>query len=293
MTVRSLGACLLLTIAPLALLTGAATAQSVVVQPTSGKQSLPAAEELFERHIAAIGGMEAIKKHTSLKFTGTIKIPAMKYTAFSTLWQVAPNSLAMFTEPPGGARGETYCDGTYAWEKMPAPDGSSILTLYTDSRWTETLFSADFYADVDYRTRYKSTKTTELTEFNGAPAYKVLAESNLGKQLYIFFDQRSGLIVGTHTVQSEGGQMIPLITINGPYTEVDGVKYISGVTHRTPTGDIILTYRVIEPFPKDVPPIELPDALREQAAALGASSPQTPAELPPVEPSAPPQEVPK
>lgn len=286
MTVRSLGACLLLTIAPLALLAGTATAQSVVVPSPSGSQSLPIAETLFDRHIAAIGGMEAIKKHTSLKFTGTIKIPAMKYTAFTTLWQIAPNSLAMFTEPPGAARGETYCDGTYAWDKMPAPDGSTILTLHTDSRWAETLFSADFYADVDYKARYKTTRTTEATEFNGAPAYKVLVESHLGKQLYIFFDQKSGLIVGSHTVQSEGGQLVPLITINGPYTEVDGVKYISGVTHRTPTGDIILSYRVIEPAPKDVPPITLPDELKEQAAALRAS-PQTPAELPPAEPATP------
>lgn len=292
MTVRSLGACLLLTIAPLAFLARPAAAQSVVVPPPPSSQTLPAAEELFERHIAAIGGLEAIKKHTSLKFTGTLKIPAMKYTAFTTLWQIAPSSLVMFTEPPGGARGETYCDGTYAWENMPAPDGSSILTLYTGSRWTETVFSADFYADADYKNRYKTVRTAELTEFNGSPAYKVFVESRVGKQLFIFFDQKSGLIVGTHTVQSEGGDLIPLITVNSPYTEVDGVKYVSGVTHRTPTGDVILTYRVIEPFPKDVPTIKLPEVLKNQAAALGAS-PQTPVELPPDETPDAPTEEPK
>lgn len=273
MTARAFGALVLLALSTTpVVLVPSATAMGN--QPTTpARSSLPEAASLFDRHVQAIGGIDAVRRHTSLKFTGTIKIPAMKYTAFTTIWQVAPASFVMYTEPPGGQRGEVYCDGTHAWEKMPLPDGSLRATLYTDSRWTDTVYSASFYGDADHASRYSRIQTVELTDFNGSPAYKVFAEAKVGKQLFLFFDERSGLIVGSHTVQNEGGQTIPVIMIYDAYREVDGVKYITGVTQRTPGGDVIISYRAIEANPSDVPLIELPAELRAQATQLGATPP--------------------
>ncbi|MBX3360887.1 MAG: hypothetical protein KF705_05510 [Phycisphaeraceae bacterium] len=273
MTARALGALVLLSFAatPVVL---APSASGLENQPAAAaRSSLPEAASLFDRHVQGIGGIDAVRRHTSLKFTGTIKIPAMKYTAFTTIWQVAPASFAMYTEPPGGQRGEVYCDGTHAWEMMPLPDGSIRAVLYTDSRWTDTVYSASFYGDADYASRYSKVQTVELVDFNGSPAYKVFAEATVGKQLFLFFDERSGLIVGSHTVQNEGGQTIPVIMIYDAYREVDGVKYITGVTQRTPGGDVIISYRAIEANPSDVPLIELPAELRAQATQLGATPP--------------------
>ncbi|MCW5769344.1 MAG: hypothetical protein KIT19_11740 [Phycisphaeraceae bacterium] len=273
MTARALGALVLLALATMPVVL-APSARGVENQPASpANRSLPEAATLFDQHVQAIGGIDAVRRHASLKFTGTIKIPAMKYTAFTTIWQVAPASFAMYTEPPGGQRGEVYCDGTHAWEKMPLPDGSIRAVLYTDSRWTDTVYSASFYGDADPASRYSKIQTVELTDFNGSPAYKVFAEATVGKQLFLFFDQKSGLIVGSHTVQSEGGQTIPVIMIYDAYREVDGVKYITGVTQRTPGGDVIISYRAIEANPSDVPLIELPAELRAQATQLGATPP--------------------
>ncbi len=265
MTARKLGALMLLVIA--ACSTRAfASGEAVTSQPATSPQALPDAKDLFERHIEAVGGRDAVRKHTSLKFTGTLKIPSMNYSAFTTIWQVAPTTMVMFTEPPGGGRGEVYTDGTNAWELMPTPGGGSKWTLYTDSRKADTLFSADFYGDVNYESRYSKIQTVEMTDFNGQSAYKVFAEATLGKQFFLFFDKASGLILGSHTVQNEAGQTIPIIMVYEPYKEIDGVKYITGVTQRTPSMDVMLAYRVIEPGPQDVPPVEMPAELKVQLA---------------------------
>lgn len=277
MTARKLGVLMLLMTAACSVHANASIA-TVAGQPTAAAQTLPDAKDLFEKHIQAIGGRDAIKKHTSLKFTGTLKIPSMNYSAFTTIWQVAPATMVMYTEPPGGGRGEVYTDGVDAWEFMPTPGGGSKWTLYTDSRKADTLFSADFYGDVEYDRRYAKIQTVELTDFNGRSAYKVFAEATLGKQFFLFFDRDSGLILGSHTVQSEGGQTIPIIMVYEPYKDIDGVKYITGVTQRTPSMDVVLTYRVIEPGPKDVPPVQMPEELRGPLAPLAPSQTPSPDE---------------
>lgn len=239
-----------------------------VPAPVSGNAALPAAEELFEKYIQAIGGLDAIHRHTAIKYVGTVKAPAMNYSAFLTIWQVAPRSLVMYIEPPGIPRSYQYCNGTLSWGFDPPPMGTG-WRFFEGEQHEDMLYSADFYSDADYKNRYEKIATHEKTDFNGHTAYKVLARAPSGKEQFIFFDAETGLILGLHSVQIEDGKQIPLIIINDEYKEVDGVKYIGGQTHRTPGRDIVFTYRVIEPNPKDIPPIEIPAELKDQVPPPG------------------------
>lgn len=269
---------------------GAAHAQPAATTPTSTPAAtapatgLPDAASLFERYIAAIGGMDAIKRHTSIKYVGTIKIPEMNYSAFLTLWQAAPKSLVMYIEPPGATRASQFCDGVRSWG-YDAPPAGTGWRFFEGSQLADMLFSSDFYADSEYKTRYTEIKTVETTDFNGREAYKVLTKSADGREQFLFFDRETSLILGAHTLQDEGGRLIPLIIINGEYKEVDGVKYITGQTHRTPGRDIVFIYRVIEPNAKDMPSLELPDDLKTDSLPPGAVAPAPPPPQPPEPPA--------
>jgi hypothetical protein len=241
------------------------------VPPTAPGTALPDAASLFEEYVKAIGGIDAIKRHTSIKYVGTIKIPSLNYSAFLTLWQAAPRSLVMYIEPPGAARASQFCDGERSWG-YDAPPAGTGWRFFDGAQHADMVFSSDFYADSDYKARYSEIKTVEVTDFNGRDAYKVLTKCADGREQFLFFDIETSLILGAHTVQDEDGRLIPLIVINSDYKEVDGVKYITGQTHRTPGRDIVFLYRVIEPNPKDMPSLELPDELKSAAPAPGAAS---------------------
>jgi len=236
--------------------------------------ALPAGTDLFAKYVDAIGGMEAIKRHTSIKYVGTVRIADLNYSAFLTIWQAAPRTLVMHIEPPGAPRAMQFCDGERTWG-YDAPPGGTGWRFFSGSQHDDLYFSADFYADADYQNRYETIETKEETDFNGRRAFKVYVRCPDGREQFVFFDAETSLIVGVHTIHDEAGNLTPLIIINGEYKEIDGVKYVTGQTHRTPGRDIVFTYRVIEPNPKDMPSIEMPDELKKIAPATPSSSPAT------------------
>lgn len=264
------------------------------VAPAADSTDLPTPDALFEKYVQAIGGMDAIKRHTAVKYVGTVKVASLNYSAFLTLWQVAPSSLVLYIEPPGVTRSTQYCDGTLSWGYEPPPNGTG-WSLFEGEQHADMLLTADFYGDAEYKNRYDQLNTVESTDFNGHPAFKVFAHTPNGKEQFLFFDAETGLILGQHTIQIEGGNPVPLIIINDEYQEVDGVKYIKGQTHRTPGRDIVFNYKVIEPNPKDVPPIVLPDELKNRVRPPGAATPSQPSPAPepaPEAPAVPPQDHP-
>lgn len=227
----------------------------------AASSELPSPESLFEKHIEAIGGEENARRHTSIKFTGTIRIPAHNYSAFLTTWQVEPRSILTNIESPGGSPMVVASDGTRAWGLTPPPIGTGWAMIEGD-RLQDLLFSADFYGEIGYKSRYTKLQTIERSDFDGTRCWKVYAESHSGKKFFLFFDQKSGLLVGTHTELNEEGVSVPLIVILDEYIEVDGVKYVTGLTQRTPAMDTVISYRKIEPNPSDVPAIEPPEELK-------------------------------
>lgn len=262
-------------LAALALLPTLALPAPAAAQPatppggaTRGAQTadFPSAESLFEKYVEAIGGHEAVRRHTSIKIVGTVKVPAANYSAFITTWQAAPDKFLMHIEPPGAERQVRGYDGTEAWSYIPPPVGKGWELMTGEAR-TDAVFSAEFYGDADYKTRYTKIETVQFTDFNGRKAYRVFAESEpRAKQFFLFFDAETGLILGTHTVHEEDGKIVPLIVIYDEYKEVDGVKYPGGLTQRTPQYDTVFTYRTIEANPKEFPEISLPEQLRKTSA---------------------------
>jgi hypothetical protein len=242
---------------------GVGVAVDAMAQQPGGAaaQSLPAPESLFERHIEAIGGEAAMRKHTSIKFTGTVKIAAHNYSAFMTTWQAAPNSIITNIEAPGMAPMVVATDGKDAWGFTPPPTGTG-WALIDGERKQELQFSAAFYGELEYESRYAKLQTIERADFDGKTCWKVYAESHEGKKFFLFFDEQTGLLLGSHTELNQEGVRVPLIVVLDEYTEVDGVKYVRGLTQRTPSSDTVLSYRKIEPNPADLPEIKLPEELR-------------------------------
>src|SRR5688500_15876101 len=81
----------------------------------TAQQALPSAESLAARYIKAIGGREAIQRHTSTRVVGTVAVPASGITGTFEAFAAKPDK--MFLKITLGGMGESLegFDGRVAW----------------------------------------------------------------------------------------------------------------------------------------------------------------------------------
>src|SRR5688572_33411000 len=90
-------------------------------------QQLPAAKDLHDKHVKAMGGTDVIKRHTMLHLTGNFEIPAQGLSGTLEIWGVAPDKMLSIQDIPGVGTIRSGYDGTVAWSINPM-SGASLLT---------------------------------------------------------------------------------------------------------------------------------------------------------------------
>src|SRR3712207_1242542 len=75
--------------------TSTATTRSAPQTQTATASSLPAGRALIDRYVQAIGGRDAVLRRTTIRYVGTMEIPAAGAKGDLTLEKEAPNKMAM------------------------------------------------------------------------------------------------------------------------------------------------------------------------------------------------------
>lgn len=213
--------------ASLALTAGLPPAWAQGTDPTppppapSQPADIPAAKELFDRHIREIGGMDALAKLRNREITGITNIPSMKVQGFLSIVSVAPNSLLMKMEVPPRGTFEFGCDGEKAWQT--ALDGKSYTLV--EPELTAMIEDAEFLGEAAYATRYAKLGTPEPASFNDRLAYRVPATTTRGREMSVYFDVETGLNLGISLVRkNEAGEDVSMSVRLRDYKAFDGVK---------------------------------------------------------------------
>lgn len=184
-------------------------------------QTLPAGSELVAKHIAAVGGKDAILKITSMQQKGTMEIPTMGLTAQSEI-AVAQNKMAVKQSIPGLGELTQGFDGTTAWSSNPM-QGPRVLA---GKELEQAKEQADLQANMLYPAdRFSAMETVALTDFNGEKAYKVrFVRKSSGRESFEYFSVASGLQIGSETTQeSEMGKM-QITTMSSGYKQFGDIK---------------------------------------------------------------------
>ncbi len=185
---------------------------------------MPEAASLFEAHIEAIGGREAMEAHRNRVVYGTIEF-ANGETQVLIVRQEAPNKLRYSAQSPGRFTIVRVYDGTIAWG-IDADGKSKVLDPKSDEA-KDLAFNAVFMGDAAYKTQYTSMRTTEQTIFDDKSVYAVDVVSTAGVSQRVFFDVESKLIAGKTQVVGTGGTPTELVFHYDEYTEYEGVKLVS------------------------------------------------------------------
>jgi outer membrane lipoprotein-sorting protein len=192
----------------------AAVAVVAVASATSAvaAQTLPAASEIVAKHVAAIGGKDAIMKITSMQQKGTMEIPTMGLSATTEIF-AAENKVAIKQSVPSIGDIEQGFDGTVGWSTNPM-QGPRLLA---DKELEQIKEQSELQAGMLYSAdRFTTMETVGLVDFNNEKAYKVrFVRKGSGRESIGYFSANSGLQIGAETTQeSEMGKVSMTIAMS-------------------------------------------------------------------------------
>jgi hypothetical protein len=222
-----------------------ATAAALMLAiPTIHAQPLPSAADVVAKHVAAVGGRDAILKITSMKQTGAMEITAAGMTADLELVMVAPNKQSMKMNLAGLGEILTGTDGTIAWSVNPM-QGARLLEGKELSQVKE---QADFAAGMLFAPDRFSSMTNEgVVDFAGEKAYKIkMVRKESGNEMWSYFSVASGLQIGSEaTVVSEMGSITSSSTI-GDYKQFGPLKMATRTEMSAGPQKMVLTVKSAE-----------------------------------------------
>jgi len=153
---------------------------------------LPTVSQIFDKSLQATGGLEAWKQLTSLHLKGNISISPDGIEGTTESFSKAPNK---FSECMKARNGYFWCrryDGLDGWQD----DSRNGLQPLRGEAFDKVERDADFYAEVNNRTKYATLKVVRAEVFDGQTAYVIEAQRKDGSKLELYYAKDSGFQIG-------------------------------------------------------------------------------------------------
>jgi zinc protease len=181
---------------------------------------LPAADEIIEKYIKALGGKEAIEKTTSRSAKGTFEIEAANLTGEIESYQKAPNKFAnLFTIPGMGGGGQVF-DGAKGWDSNPMTGirelaGEELAVLKRE---------ADFHQPLNLKKHFPKMEVKGKETVGTSETYVIIATPAEGGPEKLYFDVASGLLVRQDAERETAQGKMASEEYFEDYKDVAGVK---------------------------------------------------------------------
>ena len=196
---------------------------------TETAAELPAARDLINRHIKAIGGREAILAHKSMHATGTLSVPSSGMTGPMEVFGASnPDRVLVKTTVAGIGEIMEGFDGSHAWSVNPMTGPM----LKVGKELTQTKLDADFYSELRDPEKYPEVKTIEKTTFDGRPCYKVSVKRIDGIEDFDFYDVASGLRAGSINTRETAMGTLTMTSIEGDYKKFGKLSQATAMTQQ-------------------------------------------------------------
>jgi hypothetical protein len=237
----------------------------------SANSTLPSACDILDRFANAIGGREALAKHSSMHETGVMEFVGAGIKADMNIYQAKPNRMVTRMTVPGMGEIARGFDGTTGWQMEP----TSGPMLLTGKQLDQMKVEADFMGMMHDPKSFTSAQTTGLVDFNGKPAYELKLVRAGGDTATEYYDPQSGLQVGlVRTVESAMGRLA-VTGVVGDYKPFGGLMLPTRMTQKLPTGQqMTVTLNAVEFDAVPANTFELPAPIK--ALAPPASAPTKP-----------------
>ena len=256
------GACARATTATTATTASTTTTPSTQAQSSSAAtttSSLPSGRAIIDRYVQAIGGRDAVLRHTTIRSVGTFEMPAAGVKGDLLVVQAKPNKMALTMNIPGMGQMNTGFDGTTGWSINPMQgprllEGKELEQIREDAGPAATLRGPD---------RVRSAETVELTTMGGQPCYKVRIVSMSGRETFDCYSPETGLLVGMTQRQESPMGTVEVTTLFSDWKEFNGLKTATKLRQSMMGQEQVLTIDRLEfDRPEDMKAVELPEQVK-------------------------------
>lgn len=205
-------------------------------------QALPSAKDLIAKYVAAIGGENAWKGHTSLRSKATIDMPSAGISMTMESVQKVAGQTAMTMEIPGMGQMRSGYDGTIAWATSPMTgprvlDGKELAAARDD---------ADPKNFLRLSANIASSETVEKTTLGGVECYKVKHTWKSGRVTQDCFSTKDALIVAQMMTQTSPMGEAEVTMLLSDYKDFGGIKRPTKVTAEAMGQQQIVTFTGFE-----------------------------------------------
>ncbi|MGC8759739.1 MAG: hypothetical protein ACP5VC_07250 [Bryobacteraceae bacterium] len=203
----------------------------------SGAQDAPSVDELVEKHIAAVGGREALSKVSSLVMTGSFELPAMGASGTITVYQKAPNKRLSVINIDGFGEVFQGFDGERGFSISPMGSIDMSGPMLEDARRDATM-----HAELHLKELYPKIEVKGKGKAGDREAWIVVMTPEKGNPVTAYFDAETFLMLKTSGVRVTDQGEAEIESEFGDFREVPGtgIKAPHLIRQKLPVGEIIL-----------------------------------------------------
>jgi photosynthetic reaction center cytochrome c subunit len=186
-------------------------------KPAEAKVALPAADQLLDKYLTAVGGAEALQKTTSRVQKGTLTVFGSQHFPVE-VYSKAPDKRVSVMHLQGGDS-LTGFDGKQGWLSV-----SSRVHMMSAAENDAARIDADLYFPAHLRSLFQKFSVDAGEKIEGHDAYLVVGRSEGQPPLRLYFDQQSGLLLRLVRYAETPLGRIPTQIDYADYRDANGVK---------------------------------------------------------------------
>ncbi len=217
-------------------LVASSRAQDASRTQTAVKNSNITAEEVLEKHIAAIGGRERLEKSASYTIKAKLEMPGRGVQGTIEIYGKAPNRLLSVTDIQGIGLIKQGYDGQTGWSQDPY---QGPRTLEGDEL-ERARRGATFNAELKWRSLYEKAELAGTQKLGERETYIVRLTPKGGGPVTSYYDTQTFMLLRTDATEEGPAGKISLQTHYADYRDLDGVKVSFQWTQKSPIGETVI-----------------------------------------------------
>ncbi|HEY6270133.1 MAG TPA: c-type cytochrome [Candidatus Acidoferrum sp.] len=186
-------------------------------KPGEEKASLPGAEQLLDKYLAAVGGADALQKITSRVQKGTLTAFGGQHFPMD-VYSKAPDKRFSVMHLQGGDS-VTAFDGKQGWLSLPGR-----VHMMSAAENDAARIDADLYFAAHVKTLYQKFRVEAGEKIDGHETYLVVGRSEGQPPLRLYLDKESGLLLRLIRYAETPLGRNPTQTDFADYRDTNGVK---------------------------------------------------------------------
>lgn len=220
--------------------------------------TLPQPVALFEAHLAAIGGADAVEAHQTRLTTGTVYVDAQEIAAPFSVAQAMPAEVFTTTRFPGGLSLQSGVSDGVAWARDPG-----ARYRYDDER-TAAIRRGSLHRAVHDAEGAAAMTVLGRADFHGVDAWRVALDYADGPDEDAWFSVSDGRLVGrTEWGDSEAAPEEVLledwVVFDGVAIATRETRWMEGLVMRSEVAAVSVNQPVDTGIPADLAPPPGPD----------------------------------